>query len=121
MTAPSVFEKLIAILRRDLLTTARHRTGLGVQAVAVLVELAGFYFLATLFNLPMQTSSNKIREDLILLVSTGVALGLLYWAFRLGHQQAQWGAGIGMVVGAYLAFFVLFLGGMFTFGKIHWQ
>lgn len=46
MNVPSVFEKLFAILRRDLLTAARHRTGLGVQVIAVLVELAGFYFLA---------------------------------------------------------------------------
>lgn len=90
-------------------------------ALCISALLAGFYFLATLFNLPTQTSSNKIREDLILLVSMGTALGLLYWAFRIGHQQAQWGAGIGMIVGAYLAFGVLFLFGMFTFGKIHWQ
>jgi ABC-2 type transport system permease protein len=46
MTARSILGKLYAIVRRDLLTTARHRTGLGVQVIAVFVELAGFYFLA---------------------------------------------------------------------------
>src|ERR1700722_13078677 len=39
-------EKLHAILRRDVLTAVRHRTGFVVTMVGVLTELAAFYFLS---------------------------------------------------------------------------
>ena len=42
----ALFDKLVAILRRDVLTSARHRAGFVVQAGSVIAELAGFYFLA---------------------------------------------------------------------------
>ncbi|HUM06218.1 MAG TPA: ABC transporter permease [Terriglobales bacterium] len=39
-------DKLHAILRRDLLIAARHRTGFAVTAVGLLTQLAAFYFLS---------------------------------------------------------------------------
>ena len=39
-------DKLLAILRRDLLTTVRHRSGFIVTLVGVFTELAAFYFLS---------------------------------------------------------------------------
>lgn len=44
MIAP--LDKLQAILRRDLLTAMRHRTGFVVSTVGALVQLAAFFFLA---------------------------------------------------------------------------
>ncbi len=42
----STLDKLHAILRRDLLTAIRHRSGFVVTAVGVFTELAAFYFLS---------------------------------------------------------------------------
>jgi ABC-2 type transport system permease protein len=42
----STLDKLHAILRRDLLTAARHRSGFIVTLVGVFTELAAFYFLS---------------------------------------------------------------------------
>ena len=41
----STIDKLQAILRRDLLTAVRHRSGIVVTLVGVFFELAAFYFL----------------------------------------------------------------------------
>jgi ABC-2 type transport system permease protein len=42
----STLDKMRAILRRDLLTAIRHRSGFVLTLVSVLMELAAFYFLA---------------------------------------------------------------------------
>src|ERR1700686_4106448 len=42
----STLDKLHAILRRDLLTAIRHRSGFVVTLVGVFTELAAFYFLS---------------------------------------------------------------------------
>ena len=42
----STLDKLYAVLRRDLLTAIRHRSGFVVTMVGVLTELAAFYFLS---------------------------------------------------------------------------
>lgn len=42
----STLDKLRAIVRRDLLTAIRHRSGFVVTLVGVFTELAAFYFLS---------------------------------------------------------------------------
>jgi hypothetical protein len=42
----STLDKLRAILRRDVLTAIRHRSGFAMTLVGVLMELAAFYFLS---------------------------------------------------------------------------
>src|SRR5271165_667849 len=42
----STLDKLHAILRRDLLTAIRHRSGFVLTVVGVFTELAAFYFLS---------------------------------------------------------------------------
>lgn len=42
----SAMEKMIAILRRDLLTALRHRSGVVIALISVPLELAAFYFLS---------------------------------------------------------------------------
>ena len=42
----STLDKLLAILRRDLLTAVRHRSGFIVTLVGVFMELAAFYYLS---------------------------------------------------------------------------
>ena len=44
MTA--IFDKLLAVLRRDALTAVRHRSGFAITMAGVLVELAAFYSLS---------------------------------------------------------------------------
>src|ERR1700722_1840055 len=46
MTSTSTLEKFYAILRRDLLSAIRHRSGFIVTMVGLLTELAAFYFLS---------------------------------------------------------------------------
>jgi ABC-2 type transport system permease protein len=46
MTAPFFVDKLLAVLRRDLLTAMRYRTGFLVAAVGTCLELAAFYYLS---------------------------------------------------------------------------
>jgi hypothetical protein len=41
----STLDKLYAILRRDLLTAIRHRSGFVLALISVPMELAAFYFL----------------------------------------------------------------------------
>src|SRR5436190_1793746 len=42
----SILGKLSAILRRDLLTAIRHRTGFAFTGLGLLTQLAAFYFLS---------------------------------------------------------------------------
>ncbi len=42
----SALGKLQAILRRDLLTAIRHRTGFAITALGLITQLAAFYFLS---------------------------------------------------------------------------
>lgn len=81
----------------------------------------GFYFLATLFHLIADMYPSKVRENVILLIALLVTLACLYVAFRFGHQNGQWGAGLGMVIASVVVFLVVFVGGMSLFGRIHWQ
>lgn len=76
-----------------------------------------FFIIAGLFD---SASGTRSRERVVSVIASVIALGLLYQAFRLGHQQQQWGAGLGMVVAAVFAFLLVMLVGMFT-GKMHWQ
>ena len=76
-----------------------------------------FLLIAGLFD---NASGTPPRERVVSAIASVIALGLLYLAFRLGHQQQQWGAGLGMIAAAIFAFLLVMLIGMFT-GKIHWQ
>lgn len=46
MTVAGLFDKTIAIVRRDLLTAIRYRTGFLLTAAGAAAELAAFYYLA---------------------------------------------------------------------------
>src|ERR1700746_3671982 len=45
-SALTIFDKLYAILRRDLLTAIRYRAGFAFVVVSLLIQVAAFYFLA---------------------------------------------------------------------------
>lgn len=83
--------------------------------------IAIFYLVATLLELIESISASKTRENIIMLVACCTALGLLYKAYQLGHLQGNWGFGLAFIFIAILVFIVIFVGGMFMFGKIHWQ
>lgn len=46
MTVASLLDKTAAILRRDLLTSIRYRSGFLISTMGALAEMAGFYYLA---------------------------------------------------------------------------
>lgn len=83
--------------------------------------IGGFYFVMTLLDLPQRIGTSQIRENLVVLTAFGAALGMLYWAFRLGHQQGEWGAALLTIGAAVLVFAILFAVGMLLFVKMHWQ
>lgn len=90
-------------------------------SISVSSLIAIFYLVATLRELIDSISASKTRENIIMLVACCTALGLLYKAYQLGHVQGNWGLGLAFIFIAVLVFIVIFVGGMFMFGKIHWQ
>lgn len=76
-----------------------------------------FLFLRNVFA---SNWDSNLRERIVLLLASGSALGILFWAYQLGHQQGHLGLGIGMIISAILVFAAVMLIGMFT-GKINWQ
>lgn len=88
-------------------------------ALLCICSLISLFFLtAALFD---NKPGSNLREKVSLTLAAVSALGLLYWAFRLGHQQGQWGYGLGVIVLAALAFGLIMLIGMLTAKNIHWQ
>jgi ABC-2 type transport system permease protein len=86
---PLALDKLGAILRRDLLTAVRHRSGFIVELVGVLTELAAFYFLSRAIGPGFRPDG--IAYFPFLLVGTGVYTFFLMSArsFLSAVEQAQ--------------------------------
>jgi ABC-2 type transport system permease protein len=86
---PAILDKLYAILRRDLLTAVRHRSGFIVQMVGVFTELAAFYFLSRAIGPDFRPDG--IAYFPFLLVGTGVYTFFLMSArsFLSAVEQAQ--------------------------------
>jgi ABC-2 type transport system permease protein len=85
----STFDKLYAILRRDLLTAIRHRSGFVVGMVGVFTELAAFYFLSRAIGPGFRPDG--VDYFPFLLVGTGVDTFFLMsaQAFLNAVQEAQ--------------------------------
>jgi ABC-2 type transport system permease protein len=75
----AALDKFHAILRRDLLTAVRHRTGFVLSLVAVLVQLAAFFFLSKAIGPNFRP--NGVEYFPFLLVGTG-----LYTFFVMSTQ-----------------------------------
>ena len=82
-------DKLHAILRRDLLTAIRHRSGFVVTLVGVFTELAAFYFLSRAIGPGFRPDG--VEYFPFLLVGTGVYTFFLMsaQAFLSAVQEAQ--------------------------------
>jgi ABC-2 type transport system permease protein len=76
----STLDKLFAILRRDLLTAVRHRSGFVISLIAVFTELAAFYFLTHAIGPGFRPDGMEYFP--FLLVGTG-----LYTFFILSAQS----------------------------------
>lgn len=89
----------------------------GISGLSTLV--VGFFFLANLFDMdkPGETWVHKA----VLLASGIAAIALLAGAWRFGHQQGHWITGALLAGAAVLAFFVMMVGGLLLFTKVHWQ
>lgn len=89
MNLPSMVDKLDAVLRRDLITAMRYRTGFLLTAGAALAELAAFYFLARAIGPGFRPQGLDYFP--FLLVGTGFYTFLLMGinAFLNIVQQAQ--------------------------------
>jgi ABC-2 type transport system permease protein len=66
----SALDKLSAILRRDLLTAVRHRTGFAITVLGLLTQLAAFYFLSRAIGPGFRPGG--VEYFPFLLVGTGV-------------------------------------------------
>jgi ABC-2 type transport system permease protein len=75
----SVLDKLYAILRRDLLTSIRHRSGFVLTLLGLLTQLAAFYFLSRAIGPSFRP--NGVEYFPFLLVGTG-----LYTFFVMSTQ-----------------------------------
>jgi ABC-2 type transport system permease protein len=89
MSLAQTAEKLRAILRRDLLTAIRYRTGFAITAAGTLVELAAFYYLARAIGPDFRP--NGVAYFPFLLVGTGLYTFLVMGmgAFVRVVQDAQ--------------------------------
>ncbi len=85
----STLNKLRALLRRDLLTAIRHRTGFAIGAVGLLTELAAFYFLSRAIGPGFRPGG--VEYFPFLLVGTGVYTFFVMTtqAFLSAVQEAQ--------------------------------
>jgi ABC-2 type transport system permease protein len=85
----STFDKLLAILRRDLLTAARHRSAFVITMAGVLTELAAFYFLSRAIGPGFRPDG--VEYFPFLLVGTGVYTFFVMsaQAFLSSVQEAQ--------------------------------
>src|SRR5258708_234158 len=81
--------KLYAILRRDLVTAIRHRTGFAIGAFGLLTELAAFYFLSRAIGPGFRPGG--VEYFPFLLVGTGVYTFFVMstQAFLSTVQEAQ--------------------------------
>jgi ABC-2 type transport system permease protein len=85
----SILDKLLAILRRDLLTAIRHRSAFVVTLVGVFMELAAFYFLSRAIGPGFRPGG--VEYFPFLLVGTGVYTFFVMsaQAFLRSVQEAQ--------------------------------
>jgi len=85
----STLDKLYAVLRRDLLTAVRHRSGFVLTLAGVLTELAAFYFLSRAIGPGFRPDGLDYFP--FLLVGTGVYTFFVMstQAFLNAVQQAQ--------------------------------
>jgi len=85
----STLDKLLAILRRDLLTAIRHRSGFAVTLIGVFMELAAFYFLSRAVGPGFRPGG--VEYFPFLLVGTGVYTFFVMsaQAFLSTVQEAQ--------------------------------
>ena len=85
----SILDKLAAILRRDLLTAVRHRSGFVLTLVGVLTELAAFYYLSLAIGPGFRP--NGVAYFPFLLVGTGLYTFFVMsaQAFLKSVQEAQ--------------------------------
>src|SRR5450755_1583553 len=85
----STLDKLYVILRRDLLTAIRHRSGFVVALAGVFTELAAFYFLSRAIGPGFRPDG--VAYFPFLLVGTGVYTFFVMsaQAFLSAIQEAQ--------------------------------
>ncbi|MFZ0478516.1 MAG: ABC transporter permease [Terriglobales bacterium] len=85
----SILDKLLAILRRDLLTAIRQRSGVAMTFAGLFTELAAFYYLARAIGPGFHPGG--VQYFPFLLVGTGVYTFFLMsaQAFLNAVQQAQ--------------------------------
>ena len=85
----SILGKLSAILRRDLLTAIRHRTGFAFTGLGLLTQLAAFYFLSRAIGPGFRPDG--VEYFPFLLVGTGVYTFFVMTtqAFLSTVQEAQ--------------------------------
>ena len=108
------FTNLTGVWEMDFLFKVAYYAGTGVAGFII----AGL-FLANLLGTP--SPNETWRHKAILTVAAACGFALLYIGIRLGHQQSQWLAGLGMAALALIVGGVVMFGGLMMFTKVHWQ
>src|SRR5437588_624313 len=87
----STLDKLHAILRRDLLTAIRHRSGFVVTLVGVFTELAAFYFLSgvAVFRASIHANFFSCVAVLIFSLAIALALGIAAATLQVAFQKGS--------------------------------
>ena len=73
-------------------------------------------FVSSFFGRPSLGSASPWVARGVLLVSALAGSGVLYWAYRLGEVEGRWGAGLGAVIVAVLAFQAVMVAGRVALG-----
>lgn len=81
--------------------------------------ISGLYLLGMLFS--NRTATGRSKEDAILLLGFAVLAGFMYYAYRLGHLQQQWGYGLGINAAGIVVYFIVVVGGILMFGNVRWN
>lgn len=78
--------------------------------------LGGYFFVSSFFGRPSLGSASPWVARGVLLISALAGAGVLYWAYRLGEVEGRWGAGLGAVIVAVLAFQAVMVAGRVALG-----
>lgn len=78
--------------------------------------LGSYFVLTSLLGRLTFGSASQPAAKCVLLVAAAAGGGLLYWAYALGEQQGRWGAGVGAVALAVVAFSVIMTLGRIALG-----
>ena len=78
--------------------------------------LGGYFLVSSVLGGLSLGGASALAAKGVLLVAALAGAGVLYWAYRLGEVEGRWGAGLGAVIVAVLAFQAVMVAGRVALG-----